>query len=80
MKKLAAFLCLSMMALFAFGQTKTVTGVIIDADGKPGQQPLVAIARSGTKELAPTGARDGDRQADAPNRCGSRPGGCILGS
>jgi TonB-linked SusC/RagA family outer membrane protein len=56
MKKLATFLCLSVLVLFAFGQTKTVTGVVTDADGKP--VSYATVAESGKKN-AVTADADG---------------------
>ncbi|MBO9571344.1 MAG: SusC/RagA family TonB-linked outer membrane protein [Chitinophagaceae bacterium] len=56
MKKLTAFLCLSMLVLFTYGQTKTVTGVVTDADGKP--VSYATITESGKKN-AVTADADG---------------------
>lgn len=46
MKKLAVFLCLALLvSLFSWGQTKTVTGVVTDAEGKP--VAFATVAESG---------------------------------
>ncbi len=50
MKKSAVFLCLFLCAsLFALAQTKTVSGVVTDADGKP--LPFATITESGKKNI-----------------------------
>jgi len=57
MKKLTAFLCLFLLAQLAFGQTKTVAGTVIDADGKP--VAYATVTESGKKNAV---------QADADGR------------
>ena len=48
MKKLAVFLCLFLLVcLFAWGQIKTVTGVVTDAEGKP--VPFATVTESGKR-------------------------------